>query len=160
MSSWCIVMSDIPESTLVWAPYIYFLFSIYQNLCICITFSKSICSIKEHWWSLALSWSDEVQKIFSTAHERLSVKIDNINEYMFFFIYTFYRYKLWYIVLIDFVIQLLVYSHCISSYMMLFFYFLTKLYLAHARFLLTPCRFVPVLIPVRGGLGEHFKPSR
>ena len=43
-------MFDIPGSTPVWAPYIYFFdfFSRYKNLCICILFSKSICNIKEH----------------------------------------------------------------------------------------------------------------
>ena len=30
---------------------------------------KSICSIKEHWWSLTLSWLDKFQRMFSTAHE-------------------------------------------------------------------------------------------
>ena len=39
-------MSDIPGSTPVWAPYTFFWFSIYQNLYICITFSKPIYSIK------------------------------------------------------------------------------------------------------------------
>ena len=29
---------------------------------------KLISCIKEHWWSLSLSWSDEVQRMFSTAH--------------------------------------------------------------------------------------------
>ena len=69
-------MFDIPESTPVRAPYIYiFLFSTYQNLCICIVFSKFICSLKEHWWSLTLSWPDEVQKMISTAHEFSNVKL-------------------------------------------------------------------------------------
>ena len=61
--------------------------------------------------------------------------------------------------LIEFVIQLLINLHCISSYMLLFLYFLTELYLARVRFLLIPCRFVPVLIPICGGLGEHSKSS-
>ena len=38
-------------------------------------FSKSIYSIKEHWWSLTLSWSDEVQRMFLIAHEFLNVKL-------------------------------------------------------------------------------------
>ena len=59
-------MFDIPGSTPVWVQYIIFWFLIYKNLCICILLSKSICSIKEHWWSLALSWSDEVQRKFLT----------------------------------------------------------------------------------------------
>ena len=96
-------MSDIPGSTPVWALCIYsFWFSTYQNLCICVMFSKSIYSIKQHWWSLALFWLDEIQRKFSTTHEFLNVKIDTTDEYMFSFIYAFYRYKLWYLVLIDF----------------------------------------------------------
>ena len=63
-------MLDIPGSTPVWAQCIlFFWFLKYKNLCICILISKSICSIKEHWWSLTSSWPDEVQKLFSTAHE-------------------------------------------------------------------------------------------
>ena len=53
----------------------YFLVFKYKNICICILFSKSICSIKEHWWSLTLSWPDEVQRIFSTAHKLLNIKL-------------------------------------------------------------------------------------
>ena len=63
------LMFYIPESTPVWAQCILFWFSKYKNLCICILISKSICSIKEHWWSLTSSWPDEVQRMFSTAHE-------------------------------------------------------------------------------------------
>ena len=45
---------------------------------------NSICSIKEHWWSLTLSWSDEVQRMFSTIRELLNVKIyttDGFHEF-------------------------------------------------------------------------------
>ena len=35
-------------------------------------------------------------------------------------------------------------------------YFLTENYVAHVLFLLTPFRFAPTLIPVRGGLGVLF----
>ena len=55
--------------------YFFFGFPWYKNLYICISFSKSICSIKAYWWSLILSWPDEVQKMFSTAHELLNVKL-------------------------------------------------------------------------------------
>ena len=69
-------MSDIPVSTPVWAQYIYiFWFSKYKNLFICILFSKSIFSIKEHWWSLTLSWPNKIQRMFSTAYEFLCVKL-------------------------------------------------------------------------------------
>ena len=53
----------------------YFLVFKYKNLCICILFSKSICSIKEHWWSLTLFWPDKVQRMFSTTDELLNVKL-------------------------------------------------------------------------------------
>ena len=66
-------MFDIPGSTPVWAPYIYiyiyilfFRFSWYKSIYIVL---KAICSIKEHWWSLTLSWPNKVQRMFSTAHE-------------------------------------------------------------------------------------------
>ena len=39
-------------------------------------FSKSIYDIKEHWWSLTLSWPDEVQRMFSTAHEFLELEFE------------------------------------------------------------------------------------
>ena len=69
-------MFDILGSIPVWAQYILFLwFSIYKNLCICILFSKSIYSIKEHWWFFVLSWPDEIQRMFSTVHELLHVKL-------------------------------------------------------------------------------------
>ena len=41
-------MFDIPGSTRVWAQCIIFFDFLYVNLCICILFSKSICSINEH----------------------------------------------------------------------------------------------------------------
>ena len=41
----------------------------FHTIKIDILFSKAICSIKEHWWSLTLSWPDEDQRMFSTAHE-------------------------------------------------------------------------------------------
>ena len=58
-----------------------FWFSRYKNLCICILFSKFICSIKEYWWSLTLSWPDKVQKIFSTVHDFLK---ENLNHGRFY----------------------------------------------------------------------------
>ena len=43
------------------------------------------------------------------------------------------------------------------SYYMSVFIFLIGFQLAHTHFLLNLCRFVSVLVPVRGGLGVHFK---
>ena len=49
--------------------YVISWFTRYKHLYICILFSKFICSIKEHRWSLTSSWPNEVQRIFSIAHE-------------------------------------------------------------------------------------------
>ena len=61
-------MLDIPGSTPVWAQYIYFLDFKDIKTYMYYVF-KSIRIIKEHWWTLTSSWLDEVQKMFSTAHE-------------------------------------------------------------------------------------------
>ena len=76
---------DILGSTLVWAQCIIFWFLIYKNLCICILLSKSICSIKEHWWSLALSWPDEDQRMFSTTHEFFKCETKTTDNFMTIF---------------------------------------------------------------------------
>ena len=68
-------MFDIPGSTPMWAQCILFSVFLYKNTCIYCFFSKSICSIKEHWWSLTLSWPDEDQRMFSIAHELLNVNL-------------------------------------------------------------------------------------
>ena len=62
-------MFGISGSTPVWAQLQYFLvFMISKPTCI-IFLKIYIYCIKEHWWSLTSSWPDEVQRIFSTAHE-------------------------------------------------------------------------------------------
>ena len=77
VSTWCIahVWHTRINTSLGLVYTIFSGFPWYKNLYICILFSKSICSIKEHWWSLTLSWPDEVQKIFSITHELLNVKL-------------------------------------------------------------------------------------
>ena len=76
VSTWCIAhVWHTRVNTSVGSVYIIFWFSKYKNLCICISFSKSICNIKKHWWFLTLSWPDEVQRIFSIAHKLLNVKL-------------------------------------------------------------------------------------
>ena len=57
----------------------------FHTIKIDILFSKAICSIKEHWWSLTLSWPDEVQRIFSTAHEFLKRKDLNHRQFLWLF---------------------------------------------------------------------------
>ena len=76
VSTWCIAhVWHTRINTSVGTMYIIFWFSIYKNRCICILFSRSICSIKEHWWFLTLSWPDKDQRMFSTIHELLNVKL-------------------------------------------------------------------------------------
>ena len=76
VSAWCITHAwHTRVNTSLGLMYIIFWFSKYKNLCICIMFSKSICSIKEHWWSLILFWPDEDQKMISTTHELLNMKL-------------------------------------------------------------------------------------
>ena len=76
VSVWCIThVGHTRVNTSVGSVYNIFWFSKYKNLCICILFSKSICSIKEHWWYLTSSWPDDVQRMFSTAHKLLHVKL-------------------------------------------------------------------------------------
>ena len=49
---------------------IYVLFSDFHDIKTYIyNVLKFICSTKEQWWSLTLSWPDKVQRIFSTAYE-------------------------------------------------------------------------------------------
>ena len=79
-------MFDIRGSTPVWAQCIYyFLVFKYKNLCICLLVSKSICSIKEHWWFLILFWPNEVQRMFLTAHKLLNVKLIPQTVFMKFY---------------------------------------------------------------------------
>ena len=62
-------MFGIPRSTPVWAQLQYF-FGFYDiNTYMYYVFKIYIYCIKEHWWSLTSSWPDEVQRMFSTAHE-------------------------------------------------------------------------------------------
>ena len=42
---------------------------------------KCTYSIKEHWWTLTLSWPDKVQRMFSTAHEFSNEKLNHRRFY-------------------------------------------------------------------------------
>ena len=67
LSTWCITHGrHIRVNTSVSTLYIFLIFNIKF---ICIMFWKSIRSMKRHWWSLTLSWPDDVQGIFLTAHD-------------------------------------------------------------------------------------------
>ena len=52
-------------------------------------------SIKEHWWTLTLFWSDKVQRMFSTTHEFLK---ENLNHRRFYdYLCKFYGFNLLYL---------------------------------------------------------------
>ena len=114
---------------------------------------KSIRIIKKYWWTLILSWPDKVQRIFSTAHEfsfkketkpQLTTCFNYANVMTLTLLYIFYQ-------------MLKFETPCLLSYFISVFIFLTGIQLAHTCLLLNPCRFVSVLIPVRGELEAHFK---
>ena len=76
VSTWCIVhVWHTRVNTSVGSVYIIFLSFHDIKIYICILFSKSICSIKEHGWSLILFWPDEDQRMFSTVHKLLNTKL-------------------------------------------------------------------------------------
>ena len=60
--------------------YIIFYFFYFKTY-MYYTFKIYIYCMKEHWWSLTSSWPDEVQRMFSTAHE-FSKK--NLNHRQFY----------------------------------------------------------------------------
>ena len=69
VSAWCIAhVRHTRVNTSVGSKYIIFWFSWYQTYMYYV-FKIYICSIKEHWWSLTLSWPDKVQRMFSTVQE-------------------------------------------------------------------------------------------
>ena len=116
----------------------YFLIFKYQNLCICIMFSKSICSTKEHWWSLTSSWPDEVQRMFYNRPWAFKYIIDTTDDFHEMFLYVIdmtltwlcFIYYTWRSIqiprLLDYELPLFIYIyHLLNS--------LTKLLSAHAR---------------------------
>ena len=55
------LMFNIPESTPMWVQYIYIYFLDFKDIKTYIYYVfKSICIIKEHWWTLTSSWPEEV----------------------------------------------------------------------------------------------------
>ena len=79
VSAWCIAhVWHTRVNTSVDTEYYFLVFNIYKNLSICISCSKYICSIKEHGWSLTLSWPDEDQRMLSTAHEFYDIFMQNL----------------------------------------------------------------------------------
>ena len=52
-----------------------------------LCFKTYIYVIKEHWWSLTLSWLDKIQKMFSTAHELLKENLKTTDDFMSIYIY-------------------------------------------------------------------------
>ena len=67
VSTWCITHGQHTRvNTSVGTVYVFLMFNIKS---IRIMFWKSICIMKKHWWSLTLSWPDDNQEMFSTAHD-------------------------------------------------------------------------------------------
>ena len=68
--------------------------------------------MKEHWWSLTLSWPDEAQRMFSTAHKLLNVNLIPQTIFMSFYeIEMIYIYLMMYYLLYEiFNAKLLVFS--------------------------------------------------
>ena len=133
VSAWCIAhVQHTRVNTSVNSMYYFSVFNI-QNLCICILFFlKSICNIKEHWWSLTLSWPDEVQRMILTVHEPFKYDIDTIDYFHeMFFMWSIWHFIMFYLLYVIFNLKLLVYSPFISSCMLLLLYFLTEHYFAH-----------------------------
>ena len=65
VSTWLIIHGRYTRvNTNVGIIYNFFWFSWYEINHISIMFLKPIRIIKEHWWSLTLSWPDEVQRTF------------------------------------------------------------------------------------------------
>ena len=80
MSTWCRPCWTYPGQHQCGLNVYYFLG--FHTIKTYILFSKAICSIKKkHWWSLTLSWPDEVQRMFSTAHE---FSKENLNHRQFY----------------------------------------------------------------------------
>ena len=76
-------MVDIPGSILVWAQYIVFSdFNKYKNLYV-ICFENLYVLWKKHWWSLTLSWPNDVQRTFSTSHNIFLMKNKSIDISLF-----------------------------------------------------------------------------
>ena len=52
---------------------------------VCIVL-KSICSIKEQWWSLILSWPNKNQRMLLTAHEISNERLKATDDFMSIYI--------------------------------------------------------------------------
>ena len=75
VSIWCIAHVWHTRVNISVGSIYIFWFLKYKDLYICILFSKSIFSVKKHWWSLSLFWSNKVQRMFSTTYELSHLKL-------------------------------------------------------------------------------------
>ena len=80
-------MVDIPGSTPVWAQYMYFWFFLIQNLYV-LCFQRSIYIMKGYWWFLTLSWLNDDQGTFLTAHDVFFIEMENPQIYRYCFFNT------------------------------------------------------------------------
>ena len=62
-------MVDIPESTPVWAQYMVFFDFTNIKVLYVLYFENLYVLWKKYWWSLTLSWPEDIQRIFSTVHD-------------------------------------------------------------------------------------------
>ena len=96
MSTLCHPCWDISGSIPVWAQCIIFFLSFY-NIKTYNYVLKSICSIKKHWWSLTLSWPDEVQRMFLTAHRLFMINVSQPRHFSLWVLKDWYSVLLLYL---------------------------------------------------------------
>ena len=80
VSTWCITHGRHTRvNTTVGTVYVFFIFK-YKTYTYYVL--KSICIMKGHWWSLMLSWPDDDQGMFSTAHDVLLKEMRKIHRFI------------------------------------------------------------------------------
>ena len=79
VSTWCITHGRHTwVNTSVGTIYVFLIFK-YKTYTYYVL--KSICIMKGHWWSLALSWPDDDQGMFSTTHDVFFKEKENSQIY-------------------------------------------------------------------------------
>ena len=149
VSAWCIThVRHTRVNTSMGFESIIFWFSKYKNLyVVCFQiymYYKKILVVSDliliRWGSENVFWSPKSFKR-DLNHRRI---------YMFHYKWVLY---LWIVLsfIYWFMIKLLVYSLMVKLFYIYYLFISHRAYLAHTRFLLIPFRFVPALVPVRGG---------
>ena len=125
VSTWCITHGRYTwVNTSVSTVYVFSI--LIQNLYV-ICFQRSICIMKRHWWFLTLSWPDNDQRMFSTAHDVFFKEMKNLQIYRYCIFKTEIELHICFIYLcFDFILSLWLYlsitEHivCSHSYCFLF----------------------------------------